>query len=64
MKRLITSVLAVAVLDTACAQETGYGEAEFMDSCAVCHGSEGKGGADHWPKSCRCVRPLLHVLPK
>ncbi len=25
------------------AEEMGYGEAEFLNSCAVCHGVEGKG---------------------
>ncbi|MGB3390416.1 MAG: cytochrome c [Pseudaminobacter sp.] len=43
MKLLIASLLAVAFFDAASAQETGYGEAEFRDSCAVCHGPEGEG---------------------
>ena len=43
MKFLIASLLAVSVLDVASAQESGYGEAEYWDSCAVCHGPEGKG---------------------
>ena len=43
MKLLIASVLAVAAIGAASAQESSYGKAEFMDSCAVCHGPEGKG---------------------
>ena len=43
MKLLITSLVAVAFFDAASAQEMGYGEAQFRDSCAVCHGPEGKG---------------------
>lgn len=43
MKLLIASLLAVAFFGAASAQEIGYGEAEFRDSCAVCHGPEGKG---------------------
>ena len=43
MKLLIASLLAVSVFDVASAQESGYGEAEYWDSCAVCHGPEGKG---------------------
>jgi mono/diheme cytochrome c family protein len=43
MKLLIASLMAVAFFDAASAQETGYGEAEFRASCAVCHGPEGKG---------------------
>lgn len=44
MKRLI----AVAVLISGCsiplrAQEMSYGETEFLNSCAVCHGSGGRG---------------------
>ncbi len=43
MKLLIASLLAVGFFNAASAQEMGYGEAEFRDSCAVCHGVEGKG---------------------
>ena len=43
MKLLITFLVAIAFLDSASAQETSYGEAEFRDSCAVCHGPTGRG---------------------
>lgn len=35
-------VLVLAVYPGS-AQELSYGEAEFMASCAVCHGSDGRG---------------------
>lgn len=43
MKLLLASFLAVSFCNAGTAQELGYGEAEYRDSCAVCHGSEGKG---------------------
>ncbi|EHK53270.1 c-type cytochrome [Allomesorhizobium alhagi] len=44
MKFLNALVLAsVACGRTAAAQEMSYGQAEYLDSCAVCHGVEGKG---------------------
>lgn len=35
------------------AQEMGYGEAEYLNSCAVCHGLEGRGDG-----------PLTEILMK
>ena len=44
MRRSIqTLVLATAFLAPAAAQEMSYGEAEYLNSCAVCHGFEGLG---------------------
>ena len=44
MKFLNAVALAsVACGTTAAAQEMSYGQAEYLDSCAVCHGVEGKG---------------------
>ena len=43
MKLLIAGLLSVVVLDTASAQALGNGRAEYMNSCAVCHGPDGKG---------------------
>lgn len=54
MKSLIAAALAsVACGTTAAAQEMSYGQAEYLDSCAVCHGVEGKGDG-----------PLGDVLPE
>lgn len=43
MKLFMTGALAVSVTIGASAQEMGGGQAEYFDSCAVCHGQEGKG---------------------
>jgi mono/diheme cytochrome c family protein len=44
MKFLIAAALANVVCGTtAAAQEMSYGEAEYVNSCAVCHGAEGRG---------------------
>lgn len=43
MKLLLASFLAVSFCNVGTAQELGYGEIEYRDSCAVCHGPEGKG---------------------
>lgn len=43
MKSLIAAAFAIVACGTAAAQEMSYGEAEYLNSCAVCHGAEGKG---------------------
>jgi len=43
VKHLIATALALTVCNAATAQQMGYGEAEYLNSCAVCHGTEGKG---------------------
>ncbi len=44
MKRAELAVLLVLALGgTAMAQDMSYGEAEFMSSCASCHGIEARG---------------------
>ena len=42
-KSLIAAALASGACDAAAAQDMSYGEAEYLNSCAVCHGLEGKG---------------------
>lgn len=42
MKILIAAVFAGLAFNAAGAQEVGNGKAEYMNSCAVCHGPEGK----------------------
>lgn len=37
------SAIALALAQGAAAQEMSYGQAEFLNSCAVCHGAEGEG---------------------
>ncbi|GLS34818.1 hypothetical protein GCM10010869_04060 [Mesorhizobium tianshanense] len=43
MKLLIAAALATMTCQASTAQELSYGEAEYLNSCAVCHGPEGKG---------------------
>jgi mono/diheme cytochrome c family protein len=43
MKLLIAATLATMACQASTAQEMSYGEAEYLNSCAVCHGPEGKG---------------------
>jgi hypothetical protein len=43
MKFLIAAALAGLAFNAAGAQELGNGKTEYMNSCAVCHGPEGKG---------------------
>jgi mono/diheme cytochrome c family protein len=42
--RLLVAVILMAASNAALAEERmSYGEAEYLNSCAVCHGLEGKG---------------------
>jgi mono/diheme cytochrome c family protein len=43
--RIVTAAVLVLVpcASQGVAQEGNYGEAEYMNSCAVCHGPDGKG---------------------
>jgi mono/diheme cytochrome c family protein len=44
MIRILVAVAAAAFLTRgAAAQEMTYGQAEYLNSCAVCHGKAGKG---------------------
>jgi mono/diheme cytochrome c family protein len=42
--KLLTIAACVGLgLNAAAAQEMSYGQAEYLNSCAVCHGVDGKG---------------------
>lgn len=43
MKLLTMAACASLTFNAAVAQEMSYGEAEYLNSCAVCHGVDGKG---------------------
>ncbi len=46
MRNTVLGAIAVmaASLQSGLAQEVAFGEAEYMNSCAQCHGTDGKGG--------------------
>src|SRR4029079_15712053 len=43
MKSMILGLLIISFPGAAAAAQMSYGEAEYLNSCAVCHGLEGKG---------------------
>jgi mono/diheme cytochrome c family protein len=43
VKLTVAALFLASALNVASAEEMSYGEAEFLNSCAVCHGVEGKG---------------------
>jgi hypothetical protein len=43
MMSWLSGLLLIACCTTAFAQKMGYGEAEYLNSCAVCHGKEAHG---------------------
>jgi mono/diheme cytochrome c family protein len=43
MRRLMVAAISLMVTVRAGGQEMSYGQAEYLNSCAACHGSEGKG---------------------
>ena len=43
MKSMIFGLLLASFAGTVMAEDMSYGEAEYLNSCAVCHGLEGKG---------------------
>lgn len=44
MRSILKATLAILVLTHATGSAQSVGEAEFMNSCASCHGTDGKGG--------------------
>ena len=43
MKSMLLGLLLTPLAGAAMGEEMSYGEAEYLNSCAVCHGIEGKG---------------------
>ena len=43
MRRLMLAAFSLMVTAGAGGQGMSYGQAEYLNSCAICHGSEGKG---------------------
>ena len=43
MKTIMVGLLLTPLAGAATAAEMSYGEAEYLNSCAVCHGLDGKG---------------------
>ena len=43
MRFIFLSVLLTSLSSAAMAVEMSYGAAEYLNSCAVCHGTEGRG---------------------
>jgi mono/diheme cytochrome c family protein len=51
MKRVAMSLAVVVLAGTgAVAQETQYGHVEYLDSCAACHGADGRGNGPMAPQ--------------
>lgn len=54
MKRVLAATMAMlCICAAASGQETSYGQAEYLNSCAMCHGESGEGNG-----------PLAHDLYK
>ena len=54
MKRVLAATMAMlCICAAASGQETSYGQAEYLNSCAMCHGESGEGDG-----------PLAHDLYK
>lgn len=43
MKSMMFGLLLASFAGNAMAEDMSYGEAEYLNSCAVCHGLQGKG---------------------
>ena len=43
MKSILLGLLVTPLAGAAMGEEMSYGEAEYLNSCAVCHGLEGRG---------------------
>lgn len=54
MKHPIAVLILLATTVPVVAEPTGYGQREFIDSCAVCHGKDGKG---HGPQAGQLQKP-------
>jgi mono/diheme cytochrome c family protein len=46
MKRLLLAAVLFALAIPAHGQKMSYGQAEFLNSCAACHGADGRGEGD------------------
>jgi mono/diheme cytochrome c family protein len=46
MRRILFTAALAAIAFPAHAQKMSYGQAEFLNSCAVCHGADGRGDGD------------------
>ncbi|TIP22507.1 MAG: cytochrome c [Mesorhizobium sp.] len=61
MKILIAAVFAGLGFNAAGAQEVGNGKAEYMNSCAVCHGPQGKGDGSLADEMLKRPADLTHL---
>jgi mono/diheme cytochrome c family protein len=50
MKSILTTEFLLLAVCPSSAQKMSYGQAEFLDSCAMCHGSDGRGDGDLAPE--------------
>jgi mono/diheme cytochrome c family protein len=46
MKRFFLAAVLITVAIPAHGQKMSYGQAEFLNSCAACHGADGRGEGD------------------
>ena len=64
MKFLISAVVAILACNASTAQEMSYGEAEYLNSCAVCHGTDGKGDGPLGDELMKRPADLTHLSRK
>jgi mono/diheme cytochrome c family protein len=61
---IVAALASVACGMTAAAQEMSYGEAEYLNSCAACHGAHGKGDGPLGDELLKRPADLTHLAER
>lgn len=64
MRSFVAAGLFVLSLPCAAAERMSYGEAEYLNSCAVCHGLEGRGDGPLAPLLTKRPADLAYISKK